>query len=407
MIATRRARIGPSDSHHGRTVRPFRRRLSSGLVAVALLGVGASANLALPETGRPPTTPLPGAATDSLLAFGAYQGGLDLGAVRAYEKAIGIPDDQHLSWVMRYATGTRRGGWDEWRSSITALLDVFADEDQPRKFILSTPMLVTEPIPSGDTALRAAGFAWDPRNLAAGAAGAYDDHWRWLGEQLVAAYGNRLEQDFVLRPGWEQNGSWYQWGIGTSGSEPGDFDRERAANYAAYWRRAHRMVMEPVEEAGLDLLWSYSGSGGKYRTGGFEAAYPGDDFVDIASIDLYQNYDFRSTIDFGAADEALTWLTRFAGPRRKLLAIDETSVSYRVRDGEQVGGEDNALWFSSIREWSDDMVDDRRLHHVVAFEADPAEDDLFGPVFPTHPGVYRWPQARADLIESFGGPRPD
>jgi hypothetical protein len=163
--------------------------------------------------------------------------------------------------------------------------------------------------------------------------------------------------------------------------------------------------MAPVEAAGTSVPWVLNAAGSAYRTGGFEAAWPGDGYVDVVSADLYQNHDFASTSDFSAASAALAWLEAVGRARGKLLAVDETSVSWRRRGGQQLGGGDNALWFSSLRQWADRVVADRRLSHLLVFDADPAPNDLFAAVFPRHPDIYAFPQARADLIASFGGPR--
>jgi hypothetical protein len=334
-------------------------------------------------------------------AFGAFVGDGDLSPVGRYETALGLPPGETLGSVLRYAAGSRRGGWDEWRASIQETLALFSPPDQPRRLVLSLPVLVPERLPPGSPALVAAGLSSDPGTLAAGAAGAYDDQWRWLGEQLVAAYGTRLPREVLLRPGWEANGAWYRWGYGTGGG----YDEGRAADFAKYWRRLHGLVMGPVRAAGTSVGWVLNASGGAYRTGGFEAAWPGDQYVDVVSMDLYQNHDFRDTDDFGAAAAALGWLEAVGANRNKLVALDETSVSWRRRGGRQLGGGDNGMWFSSLRQWADRMVAERRLHHLIVFESDPAPNDLFAAVFPGHPDVYAFPRARADLIASFGGPR--
>ncbi|MBA2625973.1 MAG: hypothetical protein H0U89_10265 [Acidimicrobiia bacterium] len=161
-----------------------------------------------------------------------------------------------------------------------------------------------------------------------------------------------------------------------------------------------------MRAAGTDVQWVLNAAGSSYTSGGFEAAWPGDDAVDIVSLDLFQNEAFASTTDFSAAGGALQWLEAVGAARGKLIAVDETSVSFRVRNARQVGGQDNDLWFRSLRAWSDRVVDDGQLHHVLAFEADPSPTDLFAPVFPRHPAVSTFPEARQDLIDSFGGPRP-
>ena len=334
-------------------------------------------------------------------AFGAYVGDADdLALVTRFEAALGLPRGQTLGAVLRYANGGQRGGWQEWRDSIDEILAVYSAPGQTRRLVLAVPLLVAEPVPAGSVGLVAAGLRQDPRTNAAGAAGAYDEQWEWLGRRLVESFGRRLGRSVLLRTGWEANGTWYRWSYGTGrGYDPG-----RAADFAAYWRRVHDLVMGPVRAAGASLPWVLNAAGSAYRTGGFEAAWPGDRYVDVTSVDLYQNSDFRSTSDFTAAGTALAWLEAVGAARGTLVGVDETSVSWRRRGGQQLGGGDNALWFSSLRRWADRLVAEGRLSHLLVFDADPAPTDLFAPVFPRHPDVYAFPQARADLIASFGGP---
>jgi hypothetical protein len=335
-------------------------------------------------------------------AFGAYVGDADdLALVTRYEAALGLPRGETLGAVLRYANGSERGSWRDWRESIDEILAVFSTRGQTRRLVLSVPFLVAEPVVAGSAGLAAAGLRRDPRTNAAGAAGAYDEQWRWLGRRLVDTFGRRLGRSVLLRPGWEANGTWYRWAYGTGRG----YDAGRAADFAAYWRRVHDLVMGPVRAARASLPWVLNAAGSAYRTGGFEAAWPGDQYVDVVSVDLYQNHDFRSTSDFTAAGAALAWLEAVGAARRKLVAVDETSVSWRRRGGQQVGGGDNTLWFSSLRRWADRVVAERRLSHLLVFDADPSPTDLFAPVFPRHPDIYAFPQARADLIASFGGGR--
>jgi hypothetical protein len=332
-------------------------------------------------------------------AFGAYVGDADdLALVTRYEAALGLPRGETLGAVLRYANGGL-GGWRQWRQSIDDILAVYSAPGQTRRLVLSVPLLVDRALPADTPQLVAAGVRGDSRSAAAGAAGAYDDQWRWLGQRLAETFGRRLPRAVLLRPGWEANGDWYRWSYGTARG----YDAGRAADFAAYWRRVHDLVTGPLEAAGTSVPWVLNAAGSAYRTGGFEAAWPGDDYVDVVSADLYQNHDFASTSDFTAAGSALAWLEAVGQATGKLIGVDETSVSWRRQGGQQLGGGDNDLWFSSLRRWADRVVAERRLSHLLVFDADPAPDDLFAAVFPRHPDIYAFPRARADLIASFGG----
>lgn len=119
-----------------------------------------------------------------------------------------------------------------------------------RTLALSVPMLVGQGHPT----------------LEQGAAGAFDHHFTALARRLVAAGdGNAF-----IRIGWEFNGGWYPWTA-----------RGKPAVYARYWRRIAQ-AMRGVPGARFRFDWCAA-----MIDGPTDAAYPGDDVVDVIGLDVY------------------------------------------------------------------------------------------------------------------------
>lgn len=106
--------------------------------------------------------------------------------------------------------------------------------------------------------------------LAAGASGAFDGHFRTLAQNMVT----RGLGSSVVRVGWEANGSWFPW---AAAPDP--------ASWRSYYRRIVQ-VMRSVPGAGFAFDWNpASSAAGTNLT--FDAFYPGDDVVDIIGLNVY------------------------------------------------------------------------------------------------------------------------
>ena len=134
--------------------------------------------------------------------------------------------------------------WRQFHGSAAIVLGCRAlYAPQGKKFTLSVPMLV-----AGAT-------------LAEGAAGQYDDHFKQLGEELVA----RGFSDASLRIGWEFNGGWYFWAA-----------RKDPTNWVAYFRRIVQVLKAtPGSHFTIDWCPNYG-----HQEIAPDQVYPGDDVVD-------------------------------------------------------------------------------------------------------------------------------
>jgi hypothetical protein len=186
-----------------------------------------------------------------------------------------------------------------------------------RRLALSVPMLVHEGDPT----------------LAQGAEGAFDQHFRELARILVASgYA-----DAFIRIGWEFNGNWYSWTA-----------RDHAQVFAAYWRRI-ALAMRAVPGARFRFDWNPT-----VTDGPTEAAYPGDDVVDVIGLDVYNQSwpriedPARRWATLLHHPAGLIWHRDFARAHGKPRSFAEWGTGTRP-DGH--GGGDDPLYVRNMLEW--------------------------------------------------------
>lgn len=175
--------------------------------------------------------------------------------VAAFEAWRGRPVDRVMTFPY---TGT----WD----GLTTLggADVWRDSAYASRMLLSLSILPCEESP-------------DSANYRDGAAGAYDERWRQVGQRLV----DLGLDDAALRIGWEFNG-----GSGCHALKPGASQARpgaSGANFAAYWRHLVT-ALRSVPGQHFRFVWCVAGG-----DQGFDAtsAWPGREYVDYLGIDTY------------------------------------------------------------------------------------------------------------------------
>jgi hypothetical protein len=230
-------------------------------------------------------------------------------AIREFEQWLGRPMDLVLDFL-------EKTGWD----GMVRMSDWMTGCWSQTRYglVVSVPMLVDEPGVS----------------LQRGAAGAYDDQFRRLAITLVAKnYGNA-----ILRLGWEFNGDWYRWSA-----------REDPRAFAAFWRRIV-LAMRGVP-GGSRFRFDWNPSLGDGPT---EAAWPGDDVVDVVGLDVY-NQAWPRTDDperrwrmLMEHRNGLRWHRDFAAAHRKPRSFAEWGTGTRP-DGH--GGGDDPLFVRNMLAW--------------------------------------------------------
>ncbi|WP_189045156.1 glycoside hydrolase family 26 protein [Aliidongia dinghuensis] len=147
--------------------------------------------------------------------------------------------------------------------------------------------------------------------LAKGAAGEYDQYFTQIAKILVA---HDLSTS-IIRIGWEFNGNWQPWS-----------SHKDNVHFMSYYRRIVSL-MRAVPGARFQFEWCPNVGTGSLAP---DQSYPGDDFVDIVGMDVYDGH--YSAIDaaadsrwnyFVTRDYGLQWQVDFANAHGKRFSLPE------------------------------------------------------------------------------------
>jgi hypothetical protein len=211
-------------------------------------------------------------------------------------------------------------------------------------------------------------------SLRTGATGAYDEHFRAVARNLVAAG----QSDAIVRLGWEMNCDCQTWSA-----------KKDPASYVAFWRTTVS-AMRSVQGADFTFLWA-PGSGNSLGTFDTDRAYPGDAWVDAVGASLYDHSESFSADDDAARwghfydqDYGLKWLADFGEQHGKPLALAEWGLS-SLSSGW--GGGDDTYFIQKVY--------DHVAAHDVLFESyfnyDPSSSErhrITGSTFPQAKALY-------------------
>jgi len=106
-------------------------------------------------------------------------------------------------------------------------------------------------------------------SLAAGATGLYNQYYVSLADALVAGgQGNS-----IIRLGWEFNGGWFPWAA-----------KGQAQDFVTYWQQ---IVDSMRSVPGESFQFEWNPTRGDLGVGNLANFYPGDAYVDIIGLDVY------------------------------------------------------------------------------------------------------------------------
>jgi hypothetical protein len=156
------------------------------------------------------------------------------------------------------------------------------------------------------------------------AAGAHDSEFETAAKSLATF---RPEDAAVyIRVGHEFNGTWYSWGQKTINGVP-NANGVQPSDFVNAFRRVVD-IFRSVESQRFRFVWNPALRLGKAAGTYAESFYPGDDYVDVISFDIY--WDKPTNSDpakfFEVARDApagLKWHAEFATSRGKPIAFDE------------------------------------------------------------------------------------
>jgi hypothetical protein len=232
-------------------------------------------------------------------------------------------DSGALTIEITWRTGAHSGSnlenylaFGEWRGRPLGVASVYLERtkwdgivqpawplDMMRDF--SGPLLISLPLyPEGGM-----------YNNADCAAGMYDAEWKKLGTFLVA----RSRGDSILRLGWGWNDLEHDW---RADSDP--------ANWIACYRRAVDAIRSTASRARFE--WSFNAPGApEIMPGDPYAGYPGDEYVDYVSFEVFDRYPpLRTDAEWNAQCDqpgGLCKLFEFARQHGKKVGIGEWGVA--------------------------------------------------------------------------------
>jgi len=200
-------------------------------------------------------------------------------------------------------------------------------------------------------------------SLATGATGAYDSYFLTVAQALVqAGQGSSL-----IRLGWEFNGSWFPWAA-----------NGHAADFVAYWQQ---IVNTMRSVPGANFRFEWNPTRGDMGVGNLANYYPGDAYVDVIGLDVYDQewatypgpqaeWQNMLTQSYG-----LDWLASFAAAHNKPVSFPEWGLGI-PEDGEAAGG-DNSYFVNQMAAW----ISQHRVDNAVVW--DYGSDPLPGSEAPT------------------------
>jgi hypothetical protein len=193
----------------------------------------------------------------------------------------------------------------------------------------------------------------DDVSLAACGSGQYDAHFRAVAQQMASAGLTNS----VIRLGWEFDGDWFAWS-----------SRGREREYASCFRRIVDTMRGTAGASAFVFEWSSSDDIFFTSPSAIEAAWPGDDYVDLIGVNAYDvswvagSYPFPSPCDTSclASHRKVAWDDMMRGvyqqrdraiARNKKLAIPEWGI-WNIAGGH--GGGDNADYVARMHAFVSD-----------------------------------------------------
>lgn len=261
--------------------------------------------------------------------------------LRQFESWLGRPVDQ-------IAAHTGRADWRDWLGSIRWSVQLWSPLDKPIRWTI--PM-----------------FA-DGGTLAGAAAGEYQNQYEQAAR--ILAHTRATDDVIYVRTGEEFNGNWMPWS---------------ATGHEQEFVKAYRNFVAAFRSVSNRFRFEWNVNIRETRMNPADA-YPGDDYVDVISMDFYYNTKWNPADPVQAWKEmvygqyGLQWLEDFAAARRKPTAYPEWGVNSNAA----------APYIEMAAEWFS--------KHNVLYQSVWNSNDAF----PGKLSDNQYPQAGAGYVKSFG-----
>ena len=260
----------------------------------------------------------------------AAAGALLLGVHSASATEMGIyagPGCDGLSHLAGYAAwlgaparhvteNFNQSSWSQMVSDAQWSIQCYSKVRSESGFTFSIPMLPADGVST----------------MAKGAAGEYDNVFTAIAETLVSKGFDTT----TIRIGWEFNGNWQPWSSYKDNS-----------NYVRFYQRIVTL-MKRVPGARFVFEWCPNVGTGTLAP---DKSYPGDDFVDVIGMDIYDGH--WSTIDampasrwnfYVSRDFGLQWQVDFARTHNKRYSLPEWACC-----GDSTG--DDPYFINQMANW--------------------------------------------------------
>ena len=134
-----------------------------------------------------------------------------------------------------------------------------------------------------------------------------------LVSDYLAALGKR-GIPVIWRPFHENTGGWFWWGCNSCS----------AKEFKNLWRYTWKYMTEKKQLH--NLIWAYSPGSEPSSIEEFEERYPGDAYVDVIGLDMYQNYSLNPHSFWQDYERQLDLSNRVSLLHKKLFAATETGI---------------------------------------------------------------------------------
>ena len=298
--------------------------------------------------------------------MGVYRGASETAKVDAFASWIGRPviwGEDFIGWESWSNVGWPVWWLETWSKWVHA--------QSGRRFILAVPLL-TGPL-DGSGPKKGNVEVGVPVSLEKGAHGDYNHHFRQLAENLVA---HKLG-DTILRLGWEFNGDWYPWRA-----------KGKEQAFAEYWRQIVTTMRAVPGTEKLRFCWNPTLGHQQFPA---EKAWPGDEYVDMVGVDVYdeswqpETYPWPADADAAeiaarhrkvwdreiyGGDHGLAYWSRFARDHGRPLAICEWGVKNRPCGH---GGRDNPYFIEQMHHFITEPANHVAFQCYFDFNCEPPD----------------------------------
>jgi hypothetical protein len=237
-----------------------------------------------------------------------------------------------LPWDVESTVGD---GWGYLNTQLSGWFAAY--KGMPYTLVLDVPMVCLDASGNKQNTL-ADGASSFTATLSDGG-GSLEGYFTSIATQLVACgYDNAY-----IRPGWEFDGNWYPWSVGSSADAP---------NYATFFINIVN-AMRAVKGTNFKFIWGPAGFGTS-TDAILTASYPGNDYVDLITLDCYDtNFSDEGAFPGGVTNDTCTvaqsntifssmetiangfnWLVTFANSKGKPFGLAECACTYSTNPSD-------------------------------------------------------------------------